>query len=93
MVPTRKAMVAYFFATPRKFIIAFSLLCDQQNILSSLTDVEEEKIDIAKAAVISLPDLPSQVPSDQARYHLYIFKHTHEGDPMESVGKYSNDRL
>ena len=54
--------------------------------ISHFTDLEEEKICLAKAAVISLTELPSHVPSDQARYHLYIFKHTHEGDHMESIG-------
>jgi len=30
-------------------------------------------------------ELPSKVPSDQARYHLFRFKHTHEGDFLEST--------
>ncbi|XP_013189686.2 twinfilin [Amyelois transitella] len=55
------------------------------NYLQFKIDLEEEKIHLAKAAKISLVELPQQVPSDQARYHLYIFPHTHEGDHMESI--------
>ncbi|XP_034824592.1 twinfilin [Maniola hyperantus] len=55
------------------------------NYLQFKIDLEEEKICQSKAAVISLTELPAQVPSDAARYHLYIFTHTHEGDHMESI--------
>ncbi|KAL4708403.1 hypothetical protein ACJJTC_019639 [Scirpophaga incertulas] len=55
------------------------------NYLQFKIDLEEEKIHLSKAAKISLTELPAQVPADQARYHLYIFPHTHEGDYMESI--------
>ncbi|XP_041976649.1 twinfilin [Aricia agestis] len=55
------------------------------NYLQFNIDLEEEKICLSKAAVIAVTDLPAQVPSDQARYHLYLFTHTHEGDHMESI--------
>ena len=35
--------------------------------------------------------LPSAVPSDVARYHFFLFKHTHEGDYMEKIGMYTLD--
>ncbi|RZF36094.1 hypothetical protein LSTR_LSTR010505 [Laodelphax striatellus] len=34
---------------------------------------------------VSLSGLPSLVPSQNARYHLFNFKHTHEGDVLESI--------
>ncbi|XP_064551059.1 twinfilin [Drosophila montana] len=46
--------------------------------------LEEERIHVSNAANVELRDLPKQVPEDHARYHLYLFKHTHEGDYMES---------
>lgn len=46
--------------------------------------LEEERIHVSHAAKVQLADLPKQVPDDHARYHLYLFKHTHEGDYMES---------
>lgn len=48
-------------------------------------DLEEEKIHLVMACEISLDKLPTKVPSDSARYHLYNFKHTHEGDYMECI--------
>ncbi|XP_012258029.1 twinfilin isoform X1 [Athalia rosae] len=48
-------------------------------------DLEEEKIHLVMACDVSLDKLPTKVPADAARYHLYIFKHTHEGDYMENI--------
>ncbi|XP_015592032.1 twinfilin isoform X1 [Cephus cinctus] len=48
-------------------------------------DLEEEKIHLVMACEVSLDKLPTKVPSDAARYHLYNFKHTHEGDYIESI--------
>lgn len=55
------------------------------NYLQFRIDLEEEKINLSKASKILLEELPLQVPNDQARYHLYIFTHTHEGDHMDST--------
>lgn len=62
-------------------------------IIFLFTDLDEEKIHLSKSATISLSELPSQVPSDAARYHLYIFKHTHEGDHTESIGIYQKQYM
>ncbi|KAF7282224.1 hypothetical protein GWI33_003024 [Rhynchophorus ferrugineus] len=48
-------------------------------------DIPEETIHLVTAENISLEKLPSKVPLDTARYHLYKFKHTHEGDYMENI--------
>ncbi|CAL7942282.1 unnamed protein product [Xylocopa violacea] len=48
-------------------------------------DLKEEKIHLVMACDVSLDKLPTKVPSDSARYHLYNFKHTHEGDYMEHI--------
>ncbi|GLV34172.1 twinfilin [Carabus blaptoides fortunei] len=48
-------------------------------------DIEEEKIHLVNAGHVSLDKLPSQVPNDCARYHLFKFKHTHEGDYLENI--------
>ncbi|XP_063361255.1 twinfilin [Cydia amplana] len=55
------------------------------NYIQFKIDLEEEKIHLSKAAIIPVVSLPEQVPSDQARYHLYVFKHSHEGDHMDSI--------
>ncbi|KAG5889236.1 hypothetical protein JTB14_006372 [Gonioctena quinquepunctata] len=48
-------------------------------------DIQEEKIHLVSAENISIEKLPSKIPNDSGRYHLYKFKHTHEGDYMESI--------
>ncbi|XP_015116152.1 twinfilin isoform X2 [Diachasma alloeum] len=48
-------------------------------------DLDEEKIHLVMACDVSLDKLPTKVPADAARYHLYNFKHTHEGDYMECI--------
>lgn len=51
-----------------------------------IVDLEEERIHLETADNISIEKLPSKVPETNARYHLYRFKHTHEGDYMETIG-------
>lgn len=48
-------------------------------------DLDEEKIHLVTCGEVNVDQLPSKVPNDSARYHLFNFKHTHEGDYMESV--------
>ncbi|GAB1598875.1 twinfilin-1-like [Argonauta hians] len=47
--------------------------------------IEQEKINLEHEANIGVNLLASQVPDNHARYHLFVFKHTHEGDYMESI--------
>lgn len=34
-----------------------------------------------------ITDLPKRIPQDSARYHFFLYKHSHEGDYLESVGE------
>lgn len=34
-----------------------------------------------------IADLPKRIPQDSARYHFFLYKHSHEGDYLESVGE------
>lgn len=56
-------------------------------------DIDEERIHLETAENTSLEKLPSKVPENSARYHLYKFKHTHEGDYTESIGIESHETL
>eukprot|EP00112_Aurelia_sp_Birch-Aquarium-sp1_P006044 Seg1675.7 transcript_id=Seg1675.7/GoldUCD/mRNA.D3Y31 product=Twinfilin-1 protein_id=Seg1675.7/GoldUCD/D3Y31 len=50
-------------------------------------DIEKEEILLAKSEDdLAVENLKTCVPTDCPRYHLYLFKHTHEGDYMESIG-------
>ncbi|XP_060529419.1 twinfilin [Cylas formicarius] len=48
-------------------------------------NISEESVHLAESGNIAVESLPGKVPEDSGRYHLYKFKHTHEGDYMESV--------
>ncbi|XP_059490417.1 twinfilin [Neocloeon triangulifer] len=54
------------------------------NYLRLRIDLEKEEIHLDDTNTITVPQLPKQVPTDAARYHIFNFKHTHEGDFMES---------
>lgn len=62
-----------------------NLAAGKVNYVQLKIDIEEEQILLAKAENVSLDQLPLQVPENAARYHVYVFKHTHEGDYVESV--------
>eukprot|EP00794_Sanderia_malayensis_P006064 gene6064-6766_t len=49
-------------------------------------DIDKEEINLERAEVdLHVNDLSTMVPSDAARYHFFLFKHTHEGDYMENI--------
>jgi hypothetical protein len=49
-------------------------------------DLEGEIVNLAKTDNIEIGRLAREVPTDAARYHLFWYKHTHEGDYTESAG-------
>jgi len=48
-------------------------------------DLDREIVYLADKGSCTTEQLPSRVPSDKARYHLFRCKHTHEGDFLEST--------
>lgn len=60
------------------------MLKGSYDYLQFRVDLEAEQIHVSHAGLVALEDLPKQVPDDHARYHLYLFKHTHESDYFES---------
>lgn len=50
-------------------------------------DIDKEIIHLVTAENLKLDKLPSKVPEEYPRYHLYKFKHTHEGDYLENISK------
>jgi len=47
-------------------------------------DLDQEVVVLGDKGNCSMEQLVKKVPEDKARYHLFRFKHTHEGDYMES---------
>ena len=52
-----------------------------------ISDLEEEIIVLKVQGGCTISELPSKVPTEGARYHLFRFKHTYEGDSFESNGE------
>ena len=50
-------------------------------------NIEDETIVLADAKEdVAASDLSKHVPEDKGRYIFYLFKHTFEGDYLESIG-------
>ncbi|XP_073429332.1 twinfilin-1 isoform X2 [Dendrobates tinctorius] len=48
-------------------------------------DIQNEIIVLANTAYTEVKDLPARVPKDAARYHFFLYKHSHEGDYLDSI--------
>lgn len=57
-------------------------------VLWQKLDLERETIELVHTEPTDVAQLPSRVPREAARYHFFLYKHTHEGDPLESVGEW-----
>ncbi|XP_007550363.1 PREDICTED: twinfilin-2 isoform X2 [Poecilia mexicana] len=55
------------------------------NYVQLRLDVEKETIELVHANPTEIRDLPRRVPKDTPRYHFFLYKHSHEGDYLESV--------
>lgn len=58
---------------------------DKNNYLQLCINLDEEKIDLVKLKNIDIGSLSSEVPVDHARYHIYKFNHTFEGDFQQAL--------
>ena len=58
-----------------------------------IADLEEEIIVLKAQGGCTISELPSKVPTEGARYHLFRFKHTYEGDSFESNGEWTHKRV
>jgi len=48
-------------------------------------DVDKEAINLEEAGDVEVADLQAKIPKDAPRYHFFVFKHTFEGDYLESI--------
>ncbi|XP_005092256.1 twinfilin-2-A [Aplysia californica] len=55
------------------------------NYVQLCLDLEKEVVEAASSDTIRVNQLISRVPTESARYHMFRFSHTHEGDAMDSV--------
>ncbi|XP_074125568.1 twinfilin-1 [Sminthopsis crassicaudata] len=57
----------------------------QINYVQLEIDIKNEVIILANTTNTELRDLPKRIPKDSARYHFFLYKHSHEGDYLESI--------
>ncbi|XP_069484116.1 twinfilin-1 [Ambystoma mexicanum] len=48
-------------------------------------DIKNETIILSDVESTEVKDLPKRIPKDAARYHFFLYKHSHEGDYLESI--------
>ena len=91
----------YSSPTPRfpKLVFYSKLrLCDHHRRSATFTDTlyflrqqqvdaEQELIRLSNTEPTELKDLPMRIPKESARYHFFLYKHSHEGDYLESTGE------
>jgi twinfilin-like protein len=51
-------------------------------------DFEKELIKLSSTEPTDVKELPRRISKDCARYHFFLYKHSHEGDYLESTGEY-----
>ena len=50
-------------------------------------DLDRETVNLACSDTTAAAALAERVPTDQARYHLFVFSHHYEGDLFHSLGE------
>ncbi|XP_051238379.1 twinfilin-1a [Dicentrarchus labrax] len=55
------------------------------NYVQLQVDAEQELIRLCGTEPTELKDLPMRIPKESARYHFFLYKHSHEGDYLEST--------
>lgn len=55
------------------------------NYVQLKIDFEKELIQLSSTEPTEVKDLPRRIAKDCARYHFFLYKHSHEGDYLEST--------
>ncbi|XP_006642958.1 twinfilin-1 [Lepisosteus oculatus] len=74
------------FPVQRDAIQALEQFRDKKlNYVQLEIDFQNETIILASTAPTEIKDLPKRIPNGSARYHFFLYKHSHEGDYLEST--------
>ena len=49
-------------------------------------NIQTEAVQLAAADTVDVHAVSGLIPDDSARYHVFVYKHSHEGDQFTSVG-------
>ncbi|XP_031424271.1 twinfilin-2-like [Clupea harengus] len=55
------------------------------NYIQLRVDVEKETIELVHTNPTETRDLPFRIPANAPRYHLFLYKHSHQGQLLESL--------
>uniref|UniRef100_A0A8C7ZXL3 Twinfilin-1 n=1 Tax=Oryzias sinensis TaxID=183150 RepID=A0A8C7ZXL3_9TELE len=55
------------------------------NYVQLQINAEREMIHLCNTEPTEVKDLPKRIPKDSPRYHFFLYKHSHEGDYLEST--------
>ncbi|KAM4675542.1 twinfilin-1 [Discoglossus pictus] len=55
------------------------------NYVQLKIDIQNETIILADTTSTEVKDLPKRIPKDVARYHFFLYKHSHEGDYLNNI--------
>ncbi|XP_062849023.1 twinfilin-1a [Trichomycterus rosablanca] len=74
------------FPLDREAMAALEKFRDKKfNYVQLKIDFDKELIMLSNTELTELRDLPKRISKDAARYHFFLYKHTHEGDHLESI--------
>jgi len=55
------------------------------NYVQLALDIKNEIIQLAHAGDINVDSISPLIPDDAARYHVFVYRHSHEGDQLTSI--------
>ncbi|KAG7522814.1 twinfilin-1 [Solea senegalensis] len=74
------------FPLHRDAVAALERFRDKEiNYVQLEVDSDHELIRLCNTEPTELRDLPKRIPEESARYHFFLYKHSHEGDYLEST--------
>ncbi|KAK7121168.1 hypothetical protein R3I93_022304 [Phoxinus phoxinus] len=83
---TKQTLQGVAFPLDGEAVAALQKFKDKKlNYVQLIINFEKELIMLSSTDATELKDLPKRIPKDAARYHFFRYKHSHEGDYLESA--------
>nr|XP_055047612.1 twinfilin-1a [Misgurnus anguillicaudatus] len=83
---TKQTLQGVAFPLDGEAVTALQLFRDKKfNYVQLIINFEKELIMLSNTDATEVKDLPKRIPKDAARYHFFRFKHSHEGDFLDSI--------
>uniref|UniRef100_A0A671MP76 Twinfilin-1 n=1 Tax=Sinocyclocheilus anshuiensis TaxID=1608454 RepID=A0A671MP76_9TELE len=83
---TKQTLQGVAFPLDGEAVAALQQFKDKKlNYVQLSINFEKELIVLSNTDATEMKDLPKRIPRDAARYHFFRYKHSHEGDYLESI--------